>query len=60
MAEEEKRNDENPESIIDVMDSLIRIFDPDYEPEEDMGKHFSISNTISQFSQSCCLVCKIR
>ena len=30
----EKRNDENPESILDVMDSLMRIFDPDYKDEE--------------------------
>ena len=28
----------------DVPDSLIRIFD--YEPLEEMGKHFSISNSI--------------
>ena len=42
----EKRNDENSESIIDVMDSLIRIFDPDYKPEEDVNliENFSISN----------------
>ena len=33
----EKSNDENPESIIDVMDSLIRIFDPDYKDEEDFN-----------------------
>ena len=32
------------ESIIDVKDSLIRIFDPDYELEEDIGENFSILN----------------
>ena len=39
----EKSNDGNSESITDVMDSLIKIFEPDYEPEEDMGD-FSILN----------------
>ena len=32
------------ESIIDVKDSLIRIFDHDYELEEDIGENFSILN----------------
>ena len=44
IGESEKSSDGNNESIIDVLDSLIRIFDPDYEPEEDMGKQFSISS----------------
>ena len=42
--ESEISNGGNSESIIDVMDSFIRIFDPDYEPKEDvnMGENFSI------------------
>ena len=50
--ESEKSSDGNNESIIDVLDSLIRIFDPDYEPEEDMGKHFSISNIFPNFPKA--------
>ena len=39
----EKRKYENSESIID---SLLRIFEPDYKPEEDINieDNFSISN----------------
>ena len=39
----EKENNCNPESIID---SLIRIFDPDYKDEDDVetGENFSILN----------------
>ena len=46
IGESETSNDGNSESIIDVMDSLIRIFDPDYEPDEDvnMGENFGILN----------------
>ena len=50
--ESEKSSDGNNESIIDVLDSLIRIFDPDYELEEDMGKHFSISNIFTNFPKA--------
>ena len=50
--ESEKSSDGNNESIIDVLDSLIRIFDPDYELEEDMGKHFSISNIFPNFPKA--------
>ena len=39
-------DNENSGSIIDVMDSLIRIFDPDYKDEEDFNteENFGISN----------------
>ena len=47
--ESEKCSDGNNESIIDVPD---RIFDPDYELEEDMGKHFSISNIFTNFPKA--------
>ena len=50
--ESEKCSDGNNESIIDVPDSLIRIFDPDYEHEEDMGKKFSISNIFPNFPKA--------
>ena len=42
--ESEKKNEGKSESIMDVMDSLIRIFNPDYEPEEDVniGENFGI------------------
>ena len=41
-----KRTNESSESVIDVVDSLIRIFDPDYKPEEDVNlfENFNISN----------------
>ena len=41
----ENRDTENAGSIIDVMDSLIRIFDPDYKDEEDLNteENFGIS-----------------
>ena len=44
----EKTNYENPESIIDVMDSLIRIFDPAYAPNEDVniGENFNMTNEL--------------
>ena len=44
----EKRNDENSESVIDVMDSLIRMFEPEYKPEEEVNpiENFSISNEL--------------
>ena len=32
-----KRINENSESVIDVMDSLMRLFDDDYKPEEDVN-----------------------
>ena len=48
---DKKRDDENSGSIIDVMDSFMKIFDPDYKDEENFHTEetFAISKEPGEF-----------